>query len=74
MDTIKTIQELLKSNGSVQSVMVRLTEKDKNLIASAPELLEIVKMIRENDALMEYIYPKLREDIKEAIAKHGGGG
>lgn len=43
MDTIKTIADLLKLNGSVQSVTVSLTQNETRLIAAAPELLDACK-------------------------------
>lgn len=43
MDTITTIADLMTLNGSAPAVMVKLTEKDKRLIASAPELLAAAK-------------------------------
>ena len=45
MDTITTIQNLTKLNGSAQSVMVKLTPKDNRLIAAAPELLSMLKTV-----------------------------
>lgn len=43
MDTITTIQNLLKSNGSVLPVTVALMPSDLRLIAAAPALLEALE-------------------------------
>ena len=43
MDTITTIQSLIKSNGSAQPVMVALTPNKCRLIAAAPDLLALAE-------------------------------
>ncbi len=40
MDTITTIQNLLKSNGSAQPVTVALMPSETRLIAAAPDMYE----------------------------------
>lgn len=45
MDIIQTTADLLRFNGSAQSVTVSLTESERRLIAAAPELLAALKAI-----------------------------
>ena len=45
MDTITTIQNLLKFNGSAQSVMVSLTPNEIRLIAAAPTQFELIERV-----------------------------
>ncbi|MFO0520811.1 MAG: hypothetical protein ACK515_10360 [bacterium] len=47
MDTITTTQNLLKSNGSAQPVMVALMPSEMRLIAAAPDLLAALFAIRD---------------------------
>lgn len=43
MDTITTIQGLLRCNGSAQSVTVALTQSEERLIAAAPDMLTALR-------------------------------
>lgn len=45
MDTIKTIADLSKLNGSARNVTVSLTPSEQRLIAAAPELLEALRAV-----------------------------
>lgn len=47
MDTITTIQSLLKCNGSAQSVTVALTQNETRLIAAAPDMLAELRRLHE---------------------------
>ena len=47
MDTITTIQNLLKLNGSARPVTVNLTESERHLIAAAPDMYEALVIAME---------------------------
>ena len=68
MDTITTIQNLLKFNGSAQSVMVSLTPNEIRLIAAAPELLAFALRI----ASAMHADPLWREQALILIARATG--
>lgn len=82
MGTIKTIQNLLKLNGSAQSATVSLIQSDERLIAAAPEMLEALERAKSalDDAFSNSglntveneSYYEAYELVRSAIAKARG--
>ncbi len=70
MDTITTIQDLLKCNGSAQSVTVNLTESTSRLIAAAPVLLDrLIKSTRSLSVLCDHYEKEFMGVTSGSIAK-----
>jgi len=77
MDTITTIQSLLKLNGSAQPVTVSLTESERHLIAAAPDMYEALENILISIATNNWVKAStgrqiLLADAKAAIKKARG--